>query len=427
MWAFAMRHPKARLNEMVMAWHIHGPLDIDALRAAVDDLALRHPTLRSVLRYEGGQLYQVALPLASVTFAVTDSRGGSLPQQLDTALAAINASDEVVDVLRGPTTRAHLYRLDSHDHVFCLRVHHAMCDGWSIHVLLNDLGAIYEGRRTGSPSGLAPLTSQLADVAQWEIEACSKGGFDDELRYWRAELATPPAPLSLPAIGPRHGNRDWRARIVQAGQSKDAFDTVRTTARRLKVSPFALLLSAFSTVLHHRTGAEDQLLGVPTLNRWSEDVMHVVGYATSLMPIRLHPRPATRFDALCTQVHSATHKMLAYGRVPLEILLRETDLSTLGANVFPVWCQYIPTNASSTAHVGGLEFRSLATERHSMLAELDLDMYGSDAGLLCEFGYRTALFEPSAIQAIVDDFFAVIRSGTSQPSITVGELARGLA
>ena len=59
MWAVAQRHRGAPLNVMILPWRIRGPLDVALLEAALGDVIARHPTLRTRLKLNAGQLLQI--------------------------------------------------------------------------------------------------------------------------------------------------------------------------------------------------------------------------------------------------------------------------------------------------------------------------------------------------------------------------------
>lgn len=428
MWSFALRYRGASLNEITIPYRVRGPLLVEAMEDALTDLIERHPTLRAVLHYEKGQLFQVVLPAQRITLPLAPVEGSTAEERLEAVRAALTSNDRpAVNVISGPSTLARLWRLGEDDHALCLQVHHAMCDGWSTGVMMRELMLMYEARVDGSRAELPPLVQQYADVAQWEIETYESGGFAEEIEYWQGELADPPPAIALPTKGVRKGNRDWRAHLEHVERPSHEHQALRDLSRRLRVSPFSLFLSALAVLLRHRTGSEDQLIGVPTLNRWSEEAMKFVGYATSLMPVRLRPHGGLGFDELCHRVQASTRMMLACGRVPLEVLMRETPLVPSGNTVFRIWCQYIDGSAAGAPlSARGLQFIPVSTDRHSMLSELDLDLFGSDDGLRCEFSYRPCLFEAQDVRAMMSDFLLILQSAQAHPSLTVDELARRL-
>jgi len=428
MWSFALRYRSANLNEITISYRVRGPLNVGAMEEALTDLIERHPTLRAVLHYERGQLFQVVLPVQRISLPLAPVEGASAEERLEAVRAALTSNDRpAVNVISGPSTLARLWRLDEDDHVLCLQVHHAMCDGWSTGVMMRELMLMYEARLDGARADLPPLVQQYADVAQWEIETYESGGFAEEIEYWQGELADPPPAIALPTKGVRKGNRDWRAHMEPIERPRQELQDLRDFAKGLRVSPFSLFLSALAVLLRHRSGSEDQLIGVPTLNRWSEEEMKFVGYATSLMPVRLRPLGGLGFDELCQRVQTSTRMMLACGRVPLEVLMRETPLAPSGNTIFRIWCQYVDGSAAGMPlSTRGLQFIPLETDRHSMLSELDLDLYGSDDGLRCEFSYRVSLFDALEVRSMIGDFVRILEQARQRPDVTVAALARGL-
>src|SRR5206468_11906410 len=71
------------------------------------------------------------------------------------------------DLARGHLFRARLLRLADEDHVLLATLHHIVADGWSLGVLVRELGALYTAFSRNEPSPLPHLPAQYADFAQW--------------------------------------------------------------------------------------------------------------------------------------------------------------------------------------------------------------------------------------------------------------------
>jgi hypothetical protein len=72
------------------------------------------------------------------------------------------------DLSRGPLVRAHLVRLGAEEHLALFNLHHIVADGWSLGVLVQELGALYPAFAAGRPSPLPALPVQYADYAAWQ-------------------------------------------------------------------------------------------------------------------------------------------------------------------------------------------------------------------------------------------------------------------
>ncbi|TDC55919.1 amino acid adenylation domain-containing protein, partial [Actinomadura sp. KC345] len=136
--------PSATYN-MPLALRVHGPLDVDALRAAIGDLVGRHETLRTILPDSGGTPYQLVLDPAAARpeLEVAGTTEAELPTRLATA------AGYAFDISAEPPLRAHLFRVGPEEHVALLLMHHIGGDGWSLAPLARDLITAYGARAGG--------------------------------------------------------------------------------------------------------------------------------------------------------------------------------------------------------------------------------------------------------------------------------------
>ncbi len=409
MWAAAQRYRAAPLNVMILPWRVQGAVDAGMLRLALADLVARHPTLRARLLVEGGQLYQAVAPATTVDLAEHSIVDGDAAQRWEAAIALLrDQGRQPLDLAQGTVFRPWLVRLSAQESILCLFVHHALCDGWSSLVLMDDLAAFYAARLRGEAAALPAIEEQYADHAAAQIATHQSGGYAAQIAYWQKELADPPPPLALPTIAPRKGNRDWMAHSPLLRSPAAALTALREVARARRVSVFSTLLAALAVLLHRHTGAEDQIIGVPILGRWSPAAMRFVGCATNMLPARIRLQSDMRFEALAAQVHGTVRRLLAYGRVPLELVLREIQGPVVGSLPFPVWCQFREATPPVVVASAGLSFTPFVIERGTLLTELDVDMLGGPEGLEAEFAYRPALFGADMVGALMQDYGALL-------------------
>ena len=102
---------------------------------------------------------------------------------------------------RGPLVRTCLFALDG-EHVLLFNVHHIVFDGWSTGILTRELRQLYDAFSQGRPSPLPELAIQYADFAHWQRQWLTEEVLEDQLRYWRTQLAELPS-LELPLDRPR--------------------------------------------------------------------------------------------------------------------------------------------------------------------------------------------------------------------------------
>ena len=164
-------------------FRIQGPLDRDALRGALADLAHRHEALRtSFTLNEGVATRHVA---SRVTLPLSESDlSDAGPEALDRWIA--QEQEKPFDLTSAPLLRAGLARTEDSSHVLVLVIHHIVSDGTSQGILLQELSELYRGRVEGRPASLPAPLLRYADFAAWQRSRAAQAGPD--LAYWKQQL-----------------------------------------------------------------------------------------------------------------------------------------------------------------------------------------------------------------------------------------------
>jgi hypothetical protein len=124
LWFLDKFAPGLPVYSIPMAFRLRGPLDVAALRSAVDRIVARHASLRTTFPDQGGEPVQVVTPTGTAVFeisAITDAD----------EFAATEAR-RPFDLAKGPLFRTALGVLGPDDHVLVLNLHHIIADAWSL-------------------------------------------------------------------------------------------------------------------------------------------------------------------------------------------------------------------------------------------------------------------------------------------------------
>jgi hypothetical protein len=428
MWAASLRNRDPGLNVFILRWKVEGQLDAELLSQAIQDLFERHHTMRSRLVMQAGQLLQVLDPPDKTTLEQVEVSGPTTEARFERATAITREIGRAgLDLSSGPLVKVLLLRLNHDVHMLCFVVHHAICDGWSSQILIRDLVSMYGTRSSSHLPRLPDLTEQYSDFSRTQFQLADAGGFADELDYWRAELKDLPPAISLPSTRPRRGLRNIDCQSQSITEGLDLLAALRQAARSRHVTVFSLLLAITAVLLHQRTNAVDLLVGVSTLNRWSEASLHFVGCATNLLPVRILINGEMSFDRLCVAVQGKIRRMLAYGRVPLELIMREVKHSALASSFeLPIWCQFREAGSAITVDELGLAITSLEIERATLQCELELDWLATSSGLRCECAYRPALFDVDMVGSLTEDFASLLRTVLCRGDVPIQKLVENI-
>ncbi|RYZ35011.1 MAG: amino acid adenylation domain-containing protein, partial [Myxococcaceae bacterium] len=169
LWFLDQLQPGSAFYNLPAAVRLSGPLDVEALRRTFDELVRRHESLRTSFPVRDGQPMQVVVPAAHSILESEDL--AALPvaeREADAQRRAQWESQRPFDLAQGPLFRAKLLRLSATEHVLVLVMHHTISDGWSMGVLVKELGALYGAFTQGHASPLPELPVQYADYATWQ-------------------------------------------------------------------------------------------------------------------------------------------------------------------------------------------------------------------------------------------------------------------
>ncbi|MBD2786572.1 hypothetical protein ID858_17760, partial [Xenorhabdus sp. DI] len=190
--------------------------DQRALAAAFNRLVARHESLRTRFVSVAGQPCQQLDP-ADIGFTLSCQDLRPRDPALHAGLVAEIAEREAqapFDFAQGPLFRGQLLQLAAEEHVLLLTLHHIITDGWSLGVLVRELGAFYRAALAGHDALLPPLPIQYADYAVWQHEQLNDKVLAAQRDFWRDQLEGAPALLTLPTDRPRPAVQTYAGRQV---------------------------------------------------------------------------------------------------------------------------------------------------------------------------------------------------------------------
>ena len=250
------------------AVRLTGALDDAALEFAFGEIVRRHEALRTRFAITGDNAEQVIDPPGGFRLERLDLSTHEMSGREDELSRVIRAcAERPFDLARGELFRAVLLRLAPDKHVVVVVMHHIVADGWSLGVLIPEVGALYRAFVEGRPSPLPELPVQYADFALWQRAWLQGAALEQQVGYWKARLAGAPAVLDLPTDRPRKSAQRYQGASVSVALPKLLMDGLDALARREGASLFMVLLAAFQLLLSRWSGQQDIVVETPVAAR----------------------------------------------------------------------------------------------------------------------------------------------------------------
>ncbi|HEY2289347.1 MAG TPA: amino acid adenylation domain-containing protein [Thermoanaerobaculia bacterium] len=414
-------------NLPLLCFEIDGPLDPALLARCFAAIERRHEALRTVFRYAGDQPVQVVLPGPVRRLETVDLSG--LPPEAAGAEARALARAEArrtFDLAAGPLWRTTLLRLAADRCWMMIALHHIAADAWSLGVLYRELTALYEAAAAGRPlaAALPPLPVQFPDFALWQRGRLRGEYLEEEIAFWRGQLAGAPGRLELPTDRPHPAARSYRGERQTAAVPAALPEALHRLTQEAGASLYMVLLAAWGILLHRYTGQEDFLIASPVASRNRLEIEGLIGFFVNTVLHRLRFDGGPTVRELLARVRDVVLEVYEHQELPFDRLVealaprRDPRYGTLYQSI--VSLQNTPT---PDLELAGLTVRPRGID--SGTCQTDLILFaGLERGRLgaIQIEYATDLFDAATIGRLQEHFLTLLAAAAGDPQRRISDL-----
>jgi amino acid adenylation domain-containing protein len=319
--------------------------------------------------------------------------------------------------------RVELLELGAEDHVLVVVMHHIVSDGWSMEVLVREIGSLYATFAQGQVPGLPELPIQYADYALWQRRVLTGEVLERQLGYWKRQLAGAPAGLDLPTDRPRPAVQSHCGASHAFRLSAQLTAALTELGRREDATLFMVLLAAFDVLLARWSGQDDVVVGTPIAGRTRAETEGLIGFFVNTLSLRGDVADDPTFETLLRRVKETALAAYSHQELPFEKLVEALHpVRDLGRHpVFQVMfaLQNVPHRPTQ---MRGLSVQPFGDETTSAKFDLQLSMMEASGALWARFDYATELFEGSTIERLGEHFVRLLEGIVAAPRRLVSEL-----
>ncbi|WP_410480883.1 amino acid adenylation domain-containing protein [Pseudomonas plecoglossicida] len=428
MWFLWQLDPQGAAYNLPMAVRLHGPLDLAALQHAFDALVARHETLRTRFVADGDDVRQQVDAVAAPLQLRQDSLIHLDENARQAAIETLAEAEALApfDLASGPLLRVRLLQLATQEHVLLLTLHHIVADGWSMNVLIDEFLRLYDAAVAGTEATLEPLPIQYRDYALWQRSWLQAGEQERQLAYWQARLGDDHSPLELPLDRTRQGRPSYRGARHTFPIAADVAERLRGLARKHNVTLFMVLLAAFKLLLQRYSGQAAIRVGVPIANRHRGESQGLIGCFINTQVLHTEIDPLLDIAGLLQRVRETAVGAQSHQDLPFEQLVEALELprssdSPLFRVLFNHQAQVADVQALETR--SGLSLAPIELAKHSARFDLALDTHERAGQLQAAFTYATDVFDTATVEALGEQWLALVQALAAEAAGAVGELA----
>lgn len=420
MWMLHQSDRSGVLSNIPEVIYLNGPLNVDVMERAFNEVIQRHDALRMVYTMEQGEMVQRPLDKVYVPVNLTDLSGLDAAER-DRRAAEMRRENgcRVFDLSTGPLIHAELIKLAEERFQLLFNIHHIAADGWGISLFNTEFAQIYEAFLNGKASPLPPVERHYSDVAVWLNERIRSGELQPQLDYWKEKLSAPRPDLSFPLDRRRPDVSAHRGARHAFTISPDLTAALTALGRRGNASLFMVLAAIWQTLLHRATGSNDIITGTAIANRNHPQVEQVIGTFINALALRTDFSGAPQFSAVLDRIRHVALDAYAHQDVPFEKVMEAVSDGTrhpVFRNSLILHNMPLPTKIFA-----GLTLTDDEIGNDTSKMDMLLYFIEREGQLEGQLEYDAEVFDAATVEQTVADFLMLARQVVKNPHRPLGD------
>ena len=288
-----------------------GHLNKNALLRALSDIVQLHEALRTTFSADGLNICILKEILLDVDYkdisTQTDSEQANFISDYNKQ-AAVTPFNLII----GPLFKASLFKLADDKYLLTLIAHHIICDGWSIGIIMQDLGSLYSAyaQNRPLPALIAPSFGNYAKEQPGLMQA--KEYLQTE-KYWLKQFEGSDYLLNLPVDYPRPRVRTYKSQRLDLILNGDLTNKVKHLGKTAGSGFVTTLMAAFELFLWQLTGHDEIILGLPAAGQAATENFRLVGHCVNLLALRSFPKGDISFKTYLNHADRQANSIAATG------------------------------------------------------------------------------------------------------------------
>ncbi|WP_264565379.1 non-ribosomal peptide synthetase [Flavobacterium sp. N3904] len=408
----------ARAYNESISMEFIGSLDIYVMNRAIQTLVDRHEALRATFSTDG--VYMSIYKQLNIEVTNLDlSNLDEIPQKKALNQYINNDTHFIFDLVHGPLIKVGLLKLSENNHTLIITSHHIICDGWSIGIMLQDLGTIYSAYVENKTLDIT-VPIPFSTYAN-EEQMFSESDENKEIEKFWYEIYEKSIPVvNVPTDSPRPSLRTYKSQRLDFTLDTNLLSDLKQTGLSVGSSLVSTLLTSFELFLYQLTGQEDIVVGLPSAGQAALGMNHLIGHCVNLLPLRSKPIPNMSFKDYLRQRKSELfdaydHQKLSFGHLLQKLnIARDPSRIPLVPIVFN-----IDLGMTDGVQFSNLTYKLISIPRVYETFEIFLNASGNEKSLVFEWSYNEALFKPETIKKMMMSFEKILQKVVEDPSKTL--------
>jgi amino acid adenylation domain-containing protein/non-ribosomal peptide synthase protein (TIGR01720 family) len=424
LWFLAQLEPDNPFYNMASAIHVQGKLNFMVLQESFNEVVRRHEILRTNFRTVDSRAVAIIASAKSLSLPLLDiSEVPSNQREIKVRQLVLAEAQQPFDLNSDMLVRVKLLRLDEQEHIVLLTMHHIVSDGWSMGLLVRELGTIYQALCNEQPLILPNLPIQYVDFAVWQRDHLQGEVLNLQLAYWKQQLGGSLPVLQLPTDNPRPTVQSYKGGTHSFTLSKSLTKALKVLSQQAEATLFMTLLAAFKSLIYRYTQEDDLIVGTAIANRNLPEIENLIGFFVNTLVLRTDMSGNPSFLDLLGRVRKMALDAYNHQDLPFDKLVEEIHPErNLSHNpLFQVWFA-LNNSPMPRLEIGELTLTILQTDSATAQFDLSLDIVEYQEELIGTLEYNTDLFDAGTITRMLGHFHTLLEGIVASPQQPIYEL-----
>ena len=403
-----------------VCFKVQGNFNVPAFVRAWQKVIDRHAILRASFHWEDLEKpVQVVHQQVQLPFVRLDWRGSGLAQQGEQFEHLLRTDrEDGFELSKPPLMRLICIELESGTLQFIWSFHHLLLDGWSVQLVLKEVGAFYEAFSQGRSLEFE-RSRPYGDYIGWLQEQ----NLREAEVFWRRTFDGFAAPAQLFTTAVRKPDRgENQYDELEVAFPPHLMTALNEVARSNQLTVNTLIQAAWGFLLSHYTGERDVVFGTIVSGRPAglKGADSIVGLFINTLPVRFRPRPAASLLEIMRELQAQCFEARQYEYSPL-IQVQNWSGIPNGANLFETILVYenYPVDQSLRDQDGTQnDIRHVERTNYPLTI---LIVPGTQLRL--KFLYDCQFFDSSTTSRIAEHFRIALQGISTNPLQTVSQLS----
>ncbi len=405
---------------------LEGKLIIKTLQDAFLKVLERHDAMRSVVSPNGKSFlvfsnYSLPIRMRDICGLNSEEKEKYLKKHAE------QTGTYDFNLTTGPLYVLDLIKLEEENHLLTFTGHHIVFDGWSLGVMLEELGLIYSDLVCCRDPEL-PKADRFGEYAQEFYNLTRKSNYRQTKDFWKAYLSDPVPDFVLPADKPLTAGRTYSARRHEIRVQTEVMLKAKAVAAKLGASFNLALLAIFELLLSDWTKRQDVIIGLPVAGQIGLNKPRLIGHCVNLLPLRSLVNRDESFREYLKKRKEDYYMALDYSFISFGEMIKDIKLIRNHSRIPLVPITFnIDSNLGNELNFNGLEHQLILNPKSFSNFEIIFNLLQTSEEFIFEWTYNTELFSKALVEEIALKYSNMISAFVDNPDEKIAHVFEGLA